>query len=258
MFIEFLGVPGSGKTTLTPVVAHHLRDRGLTAMTGTEAGRPFARRTLWGRMISTAIRQPDLQRSALWLTFVYASIPHRLGFAVENYQFVRYTIKSQLGRPLPRQHLRLIRQHFARMMGDYQFLKRYMRPDEILIFDEGFLQRVIHLYVSDREEPDAASILRYLELAPQSALAVLVYVPLNTCLERIYARGLRGRLSGKSEEEVAQFVANAELAVQISAHYLQRMGWAIIEVDNAGDLDASQVSLCEQLDKLPLFSAVKG
>jgi thymidylate kinase len=258
MFIEFLGVPGSGKTTLTPVIAEHLRDRGLKARTMVEAGRPFASRTLLGRLISTTVRQPYLQRSALWLTFVYASMAHRVGFVLENHRFVRHAIKSQLGRPLPRRHLRSIRQHFVRMMGYYQFLQGHRQADEIVVFDEGFLHRVTHLYGSEQEEADVVNIVRYLELAPKSALAVLVYAPPGTCLERIYARGLRGRLHGKSEEEVARFVANVERVVQISVRHLGRMEWATIEVDNSGDLQASQASLCEQLDRFLQLSAVEG
>jgi hypothetical protein len=127
-----------------------------------------------------------------------------------------------------------------------------MRPDEIIVFDEGFSHRVTHLYVSELEEPDPACIVEYLKLLPRIDLVILVKASLSTCVERIYTRGLTGRLSGKSRQDVNRFIASAEQVVNIASHYLKNTGREMIEIENSGDLKACAADLRNSLEKSSL------
>lgn len=248
MFIEFSGAPGTGKTTLTPIVIQFLREQGLRALTIADAMPLYATRTPWGKIICATIPRPS-RKSALWRIYSYSSFLYGLKFAIKHYAFRRYVVKLQRGRPIPRHHQRLIRSYFDSMMADYQFLECHIQPDEILVLDEGFAHRVTHL-VSELEQPHPDNIMQYLKLAPKSDLVILVRAPVSTCVQRLCARGLRGRLSGKNQQEVGQFVANAEKAIDISARYLRYMGTEIIEVDNDGNLNACVASLNDRLETL--------
>jgi thymidylate kinase len=249
MFIEFLGAPGTGKTTLVSVVNQFLRDHGLKAMTVSEAGPFYVKRTHLGRIICFLVRSPSLQRSVLWWAFYYSTVLYRIGFAIEHAALVRHVVASQLRRPILWRHRRLILQHFLRATGYYQFLKRHMRPDEILVFDEGFLHRVTHLFVSELEQPDPACIVEYLELLPRTDLVILVQASLCICVERIYTRGLTRRLSGKSRQDVNRFIANAEQVVNMASQYLKNAGREMIEIENNGDLNACVADLHNDLEK---------
>lgn len=245
MFIEFMGAPGTGKTTLTPIVIQSLGEQGLRALTIADAVPLYATRTPWGKIISATIPRSSA-KSVLWRICCHSSFLYRSKFAIRHYAFWRYVVKLQRGRPIPRQHQRLIRCYFDRMMGHYQFLKCHIQPDEILVLDEGFAHRVTH-FVSELEQPHPDMIMRYVTLMPKSDLVILVRAPVGTCVQRLCARALRGRLSGRNRREVGQFVANAEKAIDISAHYLRYMGREIVEVDNDGDLDACVTRLHDGL-----------
>jgi len=248
MLIEFLGAPGTGKTTLASMVTHFLQEQGLSALTIGDAVPLCAARTLWGKAMSSVMSH-SWQSSAWWRVYSYTSSCYRIQFAVENYAFWRYVVKLQRGRIIPREHQRLIRWYLNRMMGLYQFCKCHLQPDEILILDEGFAHRVTH-FVSDVEQPDPGAIMRYVELMPRTDISVRVRAPVNTCVERIWVRGLGGRLGGKSKQEVTRFVANSAQAIDISARHLRLMGRDVVEIDNDGNLNVCVTSLETQLKEI--------
>lgn len=245
MFIEFLGAPGAGKTVLASTVVRFLQEQGSSALAADDAVPLCAARTHWGRIISSVMPH-SWQRSALSWVYSHTSACYRVQFAVENYAFWRYVVKLQRDRPIPREHQRLIRWYLNRMMSLYQFYKCHIQPDESLIFDEGFAHRVTH-FVSDVEQLDPGAIMRYVELMPRTDLVIQVHAPVSTCVERVWVRGLCGRLEGKSKQEVTRFVANSAQAIDISAYHLRLMGRDVIEIDNDGNLNACVTSLELQL-----------
>ena len=52
MIVEFMGLQGSGKTSLLPISIELLKKQGIQARTVVEAARPVAERTLVGKMVS--------------------------------------------------------------------------------------------------------------------------------------------------------------------------------------------------------------
>lgn len=243
MIVEFLGNSGAGKTTLIPGLIEFLQGRGLTAMSVTEAIHCYMRNTPLGRVVCLFTPQA-LRRPALWRVFSYVTLKlHIVGFTVQNPRLVYYVVASQLRRPIPWRHRRLILRLFLRMAGTYQFLRSRARPDEILVFDEGFAHRAVHLFVSESEQPDPEQIIAYLRLLPRSDLVVWVRASLDACLARIFARGLQVRLRGLETREVVRFVRNADQVVNVVSRYLEDSGWEIVRVENDGDPAMSAAEL---------------
>jgi adenylate kinase len=246
MLVEFLGVPGTGKTTLTSMVVQNMQAWGVQSLSVIGAIRVYAARTLRGRLICRFV-PGSLQRPALWRVYSWFRPLYRLQFAGEHPEFWRYVARSQQERPIPQEHRQLIWRHFGDVVASYQFLSRQMRPGETLVYDEGFTHRVVNLYVSEQEQPEPDRIVQYLAQAPTSDLVILVHAPLSICVQRVWTRGVRGRLGGTSEQEVTRFLENAQRAVSISAAYLQSSGRAMIEVDNGGGLEPCAADLVNQL-----------
>jgi thymidylate kinase len=247
MIFEFLGNSGSGKSTLIPILIRILQDEGLIAMSMTEAIHYYMRKTYLGRIIGFLAPQA-WNGPILWRVFSHFN--SRLctaRFALQNPRLMCYVIKSQLRRPIPRQHRRLILRLFFQMAGGYHFLKSRVQPDHILILDEAFVHRVVHMFASESEPIRPDQVLEYLKLLPRSDLVIMVQAPLEMCLARIHARGLQVRLRGLEARGVERFMMNAEQVVGIASQYLKEANWEIIEVENNGDLEVCSAELCRSL-----------
>lgn len=248
MFIEFVGAPGTGKTTLTSAAVDFLRNQNLIALSVDDAVPTIATRTVWGKIISRWVPQSQ-QRSTLWRAYSLTSDYYRLLFIFENFTFWRYLIKLQQYRPISSEHQRLIRFYLNRMMGIYQLCRHHLRSGEVVIFDEGFAHRVTH-FVSEIEQPDPDVIVRYVNLMPKPDLIFWLGAPVSVCVDRVHARGLNGRLRGKSELEVKQFITNSIHAIDIMVQQLTLIGKKVIEIDNLGNLNSSVQTLDIHLDRL--------
>lgn len=246
MFVEFVGAPGSGKSTLVPLAVELLRGRGVCAQTVDDAVPLCALRTPAGKIVSSAVRQPG-QEVALWRVYNASKAYYRFRFALAHGPFWRYVLGLQRARPISRADRRLVQSYLGRIMGLYQFLSSHLQPGEGVVLDEGFAHRVIH-FVSDAEPPRPDEIRHYVELMPTTDLVIVVRVPIGVSVGRVWDRGLAGRLAGKSRAEVTRFVENSAQAIDIAVGDLRRMGRAIVQVQNDSDLDSAEGSLKDQLD----------
>jgi len=253
MIIEFIGAPGAGKTTLLPAVIHFFESRSYLAYTTVEAARPFARRTMAGKLVQRLV--PAVwQRPLLWRVFYLHSIGHRLSFMAQHPRLIAQVSASQRGRPTAADvRQRRVLPWLFHHMGTYEFLRRYARPDELLLFDEGFIHRVVQLFTSSAEKPTQTQIAAYLDLLPQLDLVIYVQASAATCEQRIYERGLWQRAQHKEPAEVSQFVCHAHEAVELAVAHARSKHWLVLEVANDGAvLTAVQKSLQQQLAQISL------
>ena len=235
MIVEFIGTPGAGKSTLLPVVRTCLRERGAEAYEPVEAARAFARRTVAGQVVSHLA--PRAWRSPLlWQLYYHLSSLYGCGFLAQRAGLTWHVLDSQRSRPRAAQgRARRVLYWFFRNAGSYEFLRVHRRPDEALLFDEGFVHRVVQLYASAAQDPDRAQIAAYIDLLPEPDLVIHVRAPKEVCLRRIYARGLWELYRGRDLAYVSQFVENAWRVVEMTVAHLKKRGWSLIEVDNGRD-----------------------
>ena len=254
MIIEFIGVPGAGKTTLMPSVIEFFQERGIDTFTVVQAARLFAQRTVTGKVIQ-ALTPASLRQPLLWQVFYRFSVLRRRQFRQEHPQLMQFLLASQANRPLAADvQQRKVLYWFDHLTGYYTFLQAYARPDEALVLDEGFVHRVVQLFSSSVEEPNREEIATYLDLVPRPDLVIFAQAPRDICEQRIYERGLWERARHKDAAEISQFVANAHLAVNLAAEYMRQKGWTMIAVDNGrDDLLAVQAELRHQLAKVTWF-----
>jgi thymidylate kinase len=254
MIIEFIGGPGAGKTTLLPAVIEYLQQSDITGLSVVDAARPYAERTLVGKTVNF-LAPGSLRRPLLWQVFYYYSLLYRLRFFAKHPKLIRQVSSTQKRRPIPARERQPILYWFFHTTGYYEFLSAHLRPNEALIFDEGFIHRVVQMNVSDIEMPNPDQVLAYVDLLPQPDLVIFVQSSPETCVNRIYSRGLRGRLLDKSREQITQFVANAHRVVNLAVEHAKTKGWNIIEVDNdRTDLTTSKAELGRQLMANPALN----
>lgn len=237
-----------------PVVIEYLREHGLGAYTVIEAARPFAKRTLAGKAVSR-LAPARLRQPLLWQVFYHLSTLHRLRFFIQHPRLIWQVVTTQRRRQIPAEARRYALYWFFHLVGYYEFLKAHAKADEVLIFDEGFIHRVVQLNASDVEEPDPAQVRAYIDLLPRPDLVITPQASLEVCNDRVYSRGLWERFSQKSPAEVARFLDASHQVVNLALDYIRSEGWNVIEVDNSGsEPGKAKAELRRKLSNLPTIT----
>lgn len=255
MIVEFLGAPGAGKTTLLPYVANFYRAQGRAAYTIVEAARPFAGRTLWGQAVLKAA--PDRwQQPLLWQVFYQLSRLHRYGYFWRNRRFIAGVRRFQRQRPLSPADRHHVWYWFYHHAGYAAFLQSRARADEVLLYDEGFVHRVVQLFASEAEAPPEVAIGVYLDQLPRPDVVVVPLASAEVCAQRVYERGLWPRFAAKPAAETARYLANARVVVELALRHIQQRGWPVITVNNDGVTTAAAgAELRQKLAALPARAA---
>jgi thymidylate kinase len=238
--IEFVGIPGCGKTTLARHLVAGLRAAGVSACTMTGAGRARAARTPLGTRLC-AVAPPRWHRALLWQAYVGAGRVHAISFAREHRRLLGHVLATQRGRRLPRR----LRAHVLRWWlvhaGRRSFLAATAVPDDVLVVDDGFLHRAVTLHAGPSQAPVPEVVRQYVDLVPVPDLTVVVAADPETCAERIGRRGAwRHRPLG--EAELRSFLANASRAVEHAVARARAAGWDVVEVDNHAQADVADTA----------------
>lgn len=253
MIIEFIGTPGAGKTTLLPIVIDFFEEQAYKAYTVVAAARPFASRTVWGKVV-LGLAPLSWQRPLLWRVFYYLSVIYRLKFIAQHPRMMGQLLTRQIRRPPAADvRQRKVLTWFFRQIGYYEFLQLQAKANEVLVFDEGFIHRVVQLYSSSIEKPAQAQLTAYVDLLPQPDLLIFVQASPATCEKRIYGRGLWQRAQHKTAAEITQFIHHAHQAVNLAVGQARHKNWTVIAINNDGDdLTAVRAHLRQQLAQIPL------
>jgi thymidylate kinase len=231
MTVEFISTPGAGKTTLLPVVNEFFASRGLHARSVLEASRPFTQRTKIGKLVNSWA-PASLKGPLLWQVFYHSSRMRRAVFRNENQELLDSVLRFQRTRPISRSDRQHVLRWFINLTGQYHFLKEHARANDVLIFDEGFIHRVVQLFASEAEPPDGIRIRSYLSLIPVPDLIITPQVSLKTCIERVYRRGIWERFKDRDKEVVSRFMTNAHTIVNLAIDYIHTRGWPVIQIIN--------------------------
>lgn len=231
MIVEFIGTPGAGKTTFMPVVSEHFKNQHFQPYSVLEAARPFAARTLPGKMVGM-LSSGKLQRFLLWQVFYAFSYTYRPKFAEQNQNLMKTVLDYQYKRPIAKSDRSHVLRWFLHLSGSYEFLKAYARPGDMLLLDEGFVHRVVQLFASENETPDLDRVANYLDLIPRPDLIIYPNASSEVCEKRVFERGVWERFQAKGRAETSRFIKNAYKIVKYAVKYIKIQGWAVIEVDN--------------------------
>ena len=238
--IELIGPPGAGKSSLAPFVLEALEDRGFTVYSPIEAARPFAGRTIAGRIV-TRVLPSSLHRKGLWALFRIRRMASGLVGLLLNPTLTRLTVWRQFRRPPGAAvRSRRTRRWFLLHLGTQRFLTRQIRDSEILVFEEGFSHRVVQLFASPFEAPGPTDIATYLDAVPTPALLVHISAPTDVCLARIVERGVWAWLKDGDRQDLENFVTSAHRATELAVHHATASAWDVATVSNGGpDLEYS-------------------
>lgn len=240
--IEFLGIPGSGKTTLTDRVRQDIVATGAAAMTLTGAvshavGEGVGDRltdpvmSLVPRKLIGRVSEAGFLRSrAYLLSLVDFMVAHPASVSAYMNGLERRA-PFEVGREL-------VVTWFLQLIARYQLAAGAMTADEILLLDEGFCQRVVTGFGHQFSEADHRDVTRYLASVPPPDL--LVYLaPDVTEVSRRLEKYFTPEVGGKSpitnrldytEIDPREFLADTAHCVSYVARQARESGWSVVEV----------------------------
>lgn len=251
MIIELVGAIGAGKSTLAGALQEWLSERGFEALSPADGlSRCLARSPSWRlacRLLYLALGERRGRRATVRVGRTLAL----MRFVLAHPRLAWLAARSAGELPLPRWHRRTIRRLFFQVAAEYQFLRGRLRPDEVVVFDEGFVHRAVNLYGWRENGIDRALLSRYFARLPASDLVVLVTAPAEHCAARSRERGLPRRLRGQEEKVISRLLANSALIAGLAAGYLAESERPYLVVENGGPLAESVAALRAALERLP-------
>ncbi len=260
--IEFMGLPGSGKSTVRAFLVESLQGRGIRCLSMEEA----LLSSLKARVDGAAFR------------CLLRVLPHGLALKYAPLIFTRSSLRYDSQNSFLSTHGSAM----SAILNHEAFLSRAPREREAtlswflltaaqhqlihdctdkatpVMFDEGFLQRALSLFTSPGKtlSPDRSLISTYLDSVPRPDLVLYLEVDARTCRERILARtrGLPGRLAGKDPGEILSHLEDLQGWIEGIAELAETKGFSIYRMGSPGD----SLGLIEQYLQKAWTVQVKG
>lgn len=250
LLVELAGTPGSGKTTARSGVHQALRQEGWQPFAPEEGGRALAHRTVLGRGVAK-LPGERLRHFLAWRVYLlYRWLGAGRAMLRHPRHFLWLLGYQRRRPPAARTAPRRVIHWYLRMAGAQELYRRHARAGEAIVFDEGYLHRVVQLFSSAVDRAAEADLRRHLDAVPRPDLLVRMEAPARVCLDRIRERGIWERAADLSDEDLDRFIHNAEHVIRDAVAHARASGWNVVTVENSsadrGDLPARVAAAVRQ------------
>ncbi len=239
--VEFLGLPGAGKTTLARELCRYARSLGCKAFEAEEALYVALRRRSRWYDLRRPLAYCSYARGKRWLHAVYARPRfscEALDRFLDDHGGLARTLGAILRRPEQFQDSVLLVTWLVRLFSGYELAAEMLKQDEALVLDEGFCSRALSMfgYCAGAADPD--KVRAYIAAVPAPDAVICVDAPAQSRAARLAARGrLPARLKNADAARRAQLERNFEACLAAAAHELAVRGIAVLHVKNDGPLE---------------------
>ncbi|MEZ4776432.1 MAG: hypothetical protein R3D00_24870 [Bacteroidia bacterium] len=256
--IEFLGLPGSGKTTLVPFINTVMAEKGHVI---------FSRRDVrllhvcgGYRKFQIAQKFPSIVKRAL--VKVFFQFNHTESFYTEKFiqkypDLVAYVLKTSAKNGVNEKIRRNSIRWFLSLGAIYQLAEEIMPPDAYLLLDEGFCQKVLNLFVSVDKDPNLSKVKKYLEMIPLPDTVLFIQTDETIAFDRMKHRGPIKRLLDATDDELKSFLSRAKGSTDFVKIFLSDSTRLVI-LDNSEELfkgkEMISSKLSESFSAQPLVS----
>jgi hypothetical protein len=236
--LEFLGLPGAGKTTIFKLILRELDRRSVAyrlierdaAKILAPNRRGFLTNLFTGLAARELKRPPDSTSSAKYEAFAV--------FAREHAEFVRFIFETQETRITPTVGSELLLMGWAlEQIWSYQAVLSDNRVgDALLVRDHSFSQLALSL-LPYREQDRAtldSQLETYFSVTPAPKYLVLMRLSRHGIEERLEARGFPDRMRRLTPAARKAVLDRAAICVEVGVAQLRRRGVTVFEVDNDG------------------------
>ncbi len=225
LILEFVGLPGAGKTTICREVASQLNNQGVSFVSGDEILQQWRQQSTWQRLIKLI---PQTQNQ--WQILLYSLF-----------------LASQV-KPTNRQSFSKAAKIFANVKR-LDAIARSAAPrtqnSQIILLDQGLLQETWSVGITGTT-PSAESIKQELALLFHQRPMAIVYfqIDVDTALERIQNRPTSESRFDRMHPEAAQQLLSRYVAyMQKIVNCAHTFNIPILEIDSSLPIDEKAKSI---------------
>lgn len=232
MIYEFIGLPGSGKSTIFTAAAEKMNAIGLEQTTM----RMLAKRVVEEDRLKIGFLRRREQRISMYGAMAFAeSEPEIFDLLFRN-------ARSDLSTTLWNME----------MMSHLHFAARRDLSDLLIFMDEGYLHRGAASFLLSRDE---AGYLDYINRLPSSHTIIHVNAPLDLAFARSQGRKMKKRVPeawrGTSDLELRDNLGYFGHLVRLGCDRLKQRGTRVIEIDASAPVEMSSELLLEAVLAAP-------
>ncbi|WP_255167394.1 AAA family ATPase [Natrononativus amylolyticus] len=250
--VELVGLPGSGKSTLSAMVRDAAARRDEAVYDDREA-------------YTTAVLRAYLPRPAARFG---KRVPPRAVRALSRWSGWRADTQLAFQTNYPRSHERtseLITEYATsrnrynwlvkktlELEAHYQSAQRRLRPTESVLFDEGFVHCGLSLTCPPRPRKPVsnADLESYLEAIPLPETCLFVTAPIDVCKRRMDRRekGRPGQYSHLADSEFDRFLERTDRTMETIRSILEETEVTVVEFDTGTELTETKRAVDEFVD----------
>lgn len=228
--VEFLGLPGSAKTTVAKAVTD-----SLPGAIGLEDAVVMALREgaddEFTRLLSRVVRSGS---NPLW-KWAYARSSDRFAalarFISEHPRLLQRVTKTQRRRSDHDRYQGLVLNWLLNLMARFQLVTEHPPDREFLVIDEGFCQRAVALFAYGFHDDEVERLVGYLEDIPRPDTVIVVDTPLEVCEARLETRGWSERVVDLDGDNRRRFLQTSAAVIDIVETWLENAGVTLVRVD---------------------------
>ena len=184
MIIELTGLPGSGKSTLCPLLFSSLRHIYPQLQI-------FLKKDLQHELKKYPLRR---LKAGIKIFFSARHICNLIHI---------FFVPRTLGESFTASKL------YINTISVYSYYQRYYDTEStLLLIDEGYVHRVYSSFVTLRYTPSSSFLAKYFTTYLSKQLTIELYVDFSTCLDRLRLRGFPLRFFNLSMSDKASFLNN--------------------------------------------------
>ncbi|MCA9401431.1 MAG: AAA family ATPase [Candidatus Omnitrophica bacterium] len=247
--IEFLGIPGSGKSTAARALLQIAKENGLPVYS-LDSGllkvflgfRAFA--------YTTVLLNEENKLKAAKKIFHHFYYPRYEKLFTRHFQSLGTHLHVKETPGSDQQHKRKLAEWFLNFGARYMFLQQYLNQDSSLIISEGFVNRTAGLF-NDGHSMDNQTVLRLLnDTLGVEHRFVSIQSDEELCYQRLEKRGFTYRLKGRTESDIRSFLHLTAGQCALLADYFHTQGNTMIFVKNNTGVDCLKEELSLRLPEL--------
>jgi len=198
MIIEFMGLPGSGKTTFHRIAKQFFEANGLKVWVPDDqwfVARKYLKLSYEGTVANR------IKNKGLFSYSIGIYLPNLLRYCCSHKRFVSGVLKIILLTPNTFKSKWLLTKYFIIDLFQYSFIHYNPAKEyDISLIDEGFFQHCF-TYFTPKDRPLNYKLIEwYLSNMPHPNLVIHISVPAEDCIERMKGRGLPYRLKKESAD----------------------------------------------------------
>lgn len=256
--IEFLGLPGSGKTTLVPFINTVMAENGHAVLSVRDVKLLYVcggyRKFRIAKKLPSAVKRAVVK--------VFFNLNHTESFYTEKFiqkypDLVAYVLKTSAKNGVNEKIRRNSIRWFLSLGAIYQLAEEIMPPDTYLLLDEGFCQKVLNLFVSVDKDPNLSKVKKYLGMIPLPDTVLFIQTDEKIAFERMKVRGPIKRLVNATDDELKAFLSRAKGSTDFVKSFLDSSTRLVI-LDNSNELfkgkEMISNKLSESFSNQPLVS----